>query len=1672
MQVRARLRLSAVCLLLMFAAATAIAQPVVDGTVNPGEYTWTSGEWSMASDETYLYVGKTNVPGLRVVIHLDVDPRSTPEAGEGGNGNLAAPVESLPAVTGTYTTNLPFRGDARVLTSATGSELLLRDGSNGWTAGNHNDVTTASSGNTVEFSIPWASLPGLSARPAAFHWLGFELATTNSELSMAKPIPAANTAGAARLPYFHAVADAANGSPFAVRQSSWRVTSNGDSGADTFRQAIDNANADVDSSRRFITFDLATTAIAVSSGLPHISRTTTIDGTTQSGWIFNPRVSVAGNSGLDGLWIEASDVTLRGLILRNFNRSILVTTGFANALIAGNWIGLNDDGSAAPNTIGIKVGAATNTTIGGGEADRNVISGNTHSGINIENATGTIVFGNYVGTNPGGTSAIPNGTGIVIYQATGTSVGGSVISGNSGDGINSFGGSDLTILGTTIGEGADGSALGNGGDGIDVDGGATIGTPLGPNLIANNARGIAATVGDLVIRGNPLYDNGITVANGQPAPVVHFATLGGSSLRLQFSLTSNSTTAPTQSFRVDLYASVTDAKTFRAASPCYAGSSLSNVVWLPGSGYSVVDNLVLMVTSYEDPNCLSPGDGTSQPTAIFNATAAASSTTTLGASATTVTVGTNVTLTATIGSSNNTNIAGTVAFMDGDTAIAGCGAAPVSGGAAQCITSFPATGSRSITATYSGDGARLGSTSNTVAITVEKAATTLTLASDSPADTTLYTPVTITYTATVGSATGGITGTVTFANNGTAIAGCTDVPVVSNQAQCVRTHDFTTGSANVGITADYSGDGTHFASSGTQINNSIKVHTFNGPGNFSTAAKWTGSAPPTAGKNVLLNGACVFDSGAADLTYGAMQLALNASVSWPSNHARALAVSNVTGLGANVINMTNGGSLNLSGTFDASNVALVAGTGTVVLSGTDQVMPALTYNHVLAHDVASLTGTATVKTFFVAAGGTASLRPGTLIVRNSIGAATPGSLLVANVTVPAGETVTWSTNITSGGGGTVLYVDGTLVPADPALVYSGGSLAGTGTVKVTSTATNGFSSQYAMTAEGNTLTVEFAGSAAQSIDSGDYYNLTLNNAAGATTAVNHTLTVNNVLTLTAGVLTPASQFIVAQPAAIIATGGWIVTPGARLLLRVYPGTNHLVAPTGLPTVKTPMTLDLRDVASQFDLALSVSPDTGSESFFTSSGVDIDRDVNLVWRVDLFSAVLSSWDVTLDFSGAGLLDAAATPSTFVLRRRNNLAQFADLPLTRTATTVTGTNLPSSFFVFFMTGNQKIDSYAVTASSPRAAGTPFLTTVTARDKLSLPVAAGHAPVNVTMSGTGSVQFDADGNGTFGDAVKALTAGSFTISTRDNVTESVTITATDTNTKTGNSGALAIGAAATTTTLASSANPSTGGQSVTFTATVTSPGSGTITGTVTFRNGSTVIGAASVSGGSAALTTSALEIGTHSITATYEGAATFTSSVSSTLSQVVNAGPFGTPAGLTATATSATQVSVSWFPVSGATSYEVFRATVHGSYSAIGTTAATGLTDNVSASTTYLYAVRAIGAGVSALSAPDAATTVVFTDVPLTAGIAIKAVHLTELRTAVNAMRIAAGLGTATFTDASLAGVGMKAVHITELRTALDAARAAIGLSAISYTDPSLTAGVTARTAHVTDLRNGTQ
>lgn len=98
--------------------------------------------------------------------------------------------------------------------------------------------------------------------------------------------------------------------------------------------------------------------------------------------------------------------------------------------------------------------------------------------------------------------------------------------------------------------------------------------------------------------------------------------------------------------------------------------------------------------------------------------------------------------------------------------------------------------------------------------------------------------------------------------------------------------------------------------------------------------------------------------------------------------------------------------------------------------------------------------------------------------------------------------------------------------------------------------------------------------------------------------------------------------------------------------------------------------------------------------------------------------------------------------------------------------------------------------------------------------------------------------------------------------------------------------------------------------------------------------------------------------------------------------------------------------------------------------------------------------------------------FTDNTLIAGVtAARAQHIIELRRAVDALRVVAGLAPAPWTDAVLTprSTALKAAHIRELRSHLEAAAARLGYPAQTYTDPTLAAEFLIKRVHISELRN---
>ncbi|HYO91783.1 MAG TPA: fibronectin type III domain-containing protein [Pyrinomonadaceae bacterium] len=184
---------------------------------------------------------------------------------------------------------------------------------------------------------------------------------------------------------------------------------------------------------------------------------------------------------------------------------------------------------------------------------------------------------------------------------------------------------------------------------------------------------------------------------------------------------------------------------------------------------------------------------------------------------------------------------------------------------------------------------------------------------------------------------------------------------------------------------------------------------------------------------------------------------------------------------------------------------------------------------------------------------------------------------------------------------------------------------------------------------------------------------------------------------------------------------------------------------------------------------------------------------------------------------------------------------------------------------------------------------------------------------------------------------------------------------------------------------------------------------------------------------------------------------------------------PTSFSATTASNSQINLTWTAPAGSVAHYIVERSqsLNAAFTPLSPNPTTNsFTDStVTSGVAYLYRVRAVDSlGLTtAASNLDVATAVSFTDDPLIAdSTIIKAQHLIELRQAVNAVRLLAGLQAASWTDASPQGVFIKKAHVEELRTKLDEALTALGLSTQAYTDPVLTTNTSIRKVHFDELR----
>ncbi len=235
--------------------------------------------------------------------------------------------------------------------------------------------------------------------------------------------------------------------------------------------------------------------------------------------------------GSTGDTVGGTTPAARNIISGHRGNAVDLFGGNENALVEGNYIGLDVTGTQALGSVNAGVnfgtqyydleghlhsgGPSVNNLIGGESPGAgNVISANGSAGINITSLSGfpgnNVISGNLIGTDATGANPLPNqGDGILMQQyATSNTVGGAdpaaanVIAFNTGNGVRIDPGSPNTTTFGASGNSVIGNAIySNGGAGVRIPTGT--GNLVSHNLIySNGALGIDIDAAGVLVNSN------------------------------------------------------------------------------------------------------------------------------------------------------------------------------------------------------------------------------------------------------------------------------------------------------------------------------------------------------------------------------------------------------------------------------------------------------------------------------------------------------------------------------------------------------------------------------------------------------------------------------------------------------------------------------------------------------------------------------------------------------------------------------------------------------------------------------------------------------------------------------------------------------------------------------------------------------------------------------------------------------------------------------------------------------------------------------------------------------------------------------------------------------------------------------------------------------------------
>lgn len=873
---------------------------------------------------------------------------------------------------------------------------------------------------------------------------------------------------------------------------------------------------------------------------------------------------------------------------------------------------------------------------------------------------------------------------------------------------------------------------------------------------------------------------------------------------------------------------------------------------------------------------------TAGTSATFTQTVNQEPTTTLIASSTyTPAFAQSITLTATVKPLSGTTATGTVTFLDRTTTL---GTAALSSNIAQFAISTLTPGTHYISAQYNGDANTAASTSGQTLVTVSPPPTT-TVLSSSQNPSSLNQPVTFTATLQLTSS-GTPTGSVTFYDGSSSIGTGT---IASGSAQLtisglqIGTHS---------ITAAYSGDANFSGSTSAALSQIVNL----GP---TTTTVTSSSNPATAGFNITFT-VSVYPTyggtpvGLVTLFDGATSLG---SVSLTNQNGQNYALFTLSTLtaGSHSMTATYNGSTSFSTSASAvlTQIVNLPATSTYLSSSVNPAAYGQTLSLVATVQPpgsGSATGTVTFLDGSTALGTvnvsnnlaqltvpTLSLGTHTLIAQYSGDTKFAGSTSapVSETINPSVTTATVSPNINPSNLSQIVVFTAAVVPS------AGGTETGTVTFLdgTTSLGTATVSSNVAqlslssLSVGSHSITAKYSGDGNFTASTSSAVTQTVNQATTTTAvasslnpatfgqSVTFTVTVQpsvsgtptGTVTLLDGTTSLGTSSLPSGGIAQFTVGGW--SAGSHSVTAVYSGDANFTASTSAPLVET-----VNQGSTTTAISSSANPSAFDQSVTLTATVQSPAGTTAAGVVTFMDGSSSLGSATLSSNSAQLVVSALTVGTHTITASYaggaNLSGSTSTALSQvvngasTTTSVSSSTNPSTF------------SQAVTLSATiqTAFGGSATGTMTFLDGTT-------ALATVTVS-SNAAQLSLSG----------LSAGSHSITAKYNG---------DTNFAGSTSAALTqtVNQASTTTAVVSNTNPSAFGQTVTFTASVQSSSSGTPTGNVTFFDGGTSLGSVSLSGTSAQLTLASLSLGSHSITAKYNGDSNYTASSSASLTQSVS-------------------------------------------------------------------------------------------------------------------------------------------------------------------------------------------